>query len=80
MSSINTISPEKLARLIGVAHCPTLIDVRVDDEWRADPRFIPGAVGARRIPSGNGAARSPSALWSSLIRRAALSGLASRHG
>ncbi len=44
MSSINTISPEKLARLIGVAHCPTLIDVRVDDEWRADPRFIPGAV------------------------------------
>lgn len=44
MSSINTISPEKLLRLIGVAHCPALIDLRSDEERPSDPRFIPGAV------------------------------------
>ena len=31
MSSFNTISPEKLARLIGTPKCPLLIDVRTDD-------------------------------------------------
>ena len=44
MSSFNTISPEKLARLIGVPHGPALIDVRAKEDFAADPRFIPGAV------------------------------------
>lgn len=44
MSSINTIIPDKLARLIGVGHCPALIDVRTEDERRADPRIAPGAL------------------------------------
>jgi rhodanese-related sulfurtransferase len=44
MSSFNTISTEKLARLIGVPHGPALIDVRIDDDFAADPRFIPGAI------------------------------------
>ncbi len=44
MSSINSISPDKLARLIGVAHCPALIDVRGDQDFRTDPRFLPGAL------------------------------------
>jgi rhodanese-related sulfurtransferase len=44
MSSFNTISREKLARLIGVPHSPALIDVRVAGDFAADPRFIPGAV------------------------------------
>ncbi|WP_245433854.1 rhodanese-like domain-containing protein [Methylocystis hirsuta] len=44
MSSINAISPDKLVRLIGVPHCPALIDVRTDEEWESDPRFVPGAV------------------------------------
>jgi rhodanese-related sulfurtransferase len=44
MSSFNTISLEKLARLIGVPHCPALIDVRADSDFAADPRLIPGAV------------------------------------
>jgi rhodanese-related sulfurtransferase len=44
MSSFNTISTEKLARLIGVPHGPALIDVRPDGDFAADPRFIPGAV------------------------------------
>jgi rhodanese-related sulfurtransferase len=44
MSSFNTISTEKLARLIGVPHGPALIDVRLDGDFAADPRFIPGAI------------------------------------
>jgi rhodanese-related sulfurtransferase len=44
MSSFNTISSEKLARLIGVPHGPALIDVRLEEDFAADPRFIPGAI------------------------------------
>ena len=44
MSSPTTISSEKLARLIGTAHTPALIDVRTDEDFAADPRLIPGAV------------------------------------
>jgi rhodanese-related sulfurtransferase len=47
MSSFGSISPEKLARLIGTPHCPVLIDVRTDDDFAADPRLIPGAVRRR---------------------------------
>ena len=44
MSSYTTISPDKLARLIGTAKMPALIDVRTDEDFAADPRLIPGAV------------------------------------
>jgi rhodanese-related sulfurtransferase len=44
MSSINEISPDKLARLVGAPKCPTLIDVRPDEDFAADPRLIPGAM------------------------------------
>ena len=37
-------SPDKLARLIGTANAPVLIDVRTDEDFAADPRLIPGAV------------------------------------
>jgi rhodanese-related sulfurtransferase len=43
MSSFQTISPEKLSRLIGTPNAPVLIDVRTDEDFAADPRFIPGA-------------------------------------
>ena len=43
MSSFNTISPERLARLIGTPRCPLLIDVRTDDDFANDPRLIPGS-------------------------------------
>jgi rhodanese-related sulfurtransferase len=49
MSSINSISSEKLARLIGTPKCPALIDVRADDDFATDPRLIPGAT--RRSPA-----------------------------
>src|SRR6266436_8564603 len=44
MSSPTTISPDKLARLIGTANIPALIDVRTDEDFAADQRLIPGAV------------------------------------
>ncbi|WP_316165879.1 MULTISPECIES: sulfurtransferase/chromate resistance protein [unclassified Bradyrhizobium] len=43
-SSYTSISPEKLSRLIGTATSPRLVDVRVDEDFAADPRLIPGAV------------------------------------
>jgi rhodanese-related sulfurtransferase len=44
MSSINTISVDKLARLIGTAHCPVLVDVRTEDDFKANPRLIPSSM------------------------------------
>lgn len=44
MSSFTTISPDKLARLIGTANAPALIDVRTDEDFAADRRLIPGAL------------------------------------
>src|SRR6476646_2351526 len=44
MSSINTISSEKLSRLIGRPDCPALIDVQTNEDFAADPRLIPGAL------------------------------------
>src|ERR1700752_5119466 len=44
MSSYTSISSDKLARLIGTAKAPTLVDVRIDEHFDADPRLIPGAL------------------------------------
>jgi rhodanese-related sulfurtransferase len=44
MSSINTISVDKLTRLLGTPKCPALIDVRLDDDFEAAPRLIPGSI------------------------------------
>ncbi|MBM1171704.1 chromate resistance protein ChrB domain-containing protein [Microvirga arabica] len=44
MSSFNTISTEKLARLVGTPKCPVLIDVRTDEDFESDPRLVPGSV------------------------------------
>ena len=35
MSSINSISPEKLTRLVGTPNCPAIIDVRDNDDFAA---------------------------------------------
>jgi rhodanese-related sulfurtransferase len=43
MSSINSIAPDKLARFIGMPRCPALVDVRVDEDFSADARFIPSS-------------------------------------
>jgi rhodanese-related sulfurtransferase len=44
MSAIYAITPDKLARLIGTPACPILVDVRIDEDFDADPTFVPGAV------------------------------------
>ena len=44
MSAINSISPDKLARLIGTSMTPALIDVRTDEDFAADPRLVPSAL------------------------------------
>jgi hypothetical protein len=44
MSSYTSISTEKLSRLIGTGNAPTLVDVRIDEDFGADPRLIPGAM------------------------------------
>ena len=36
--------PTSLARLIGTANAPALIDVRTDEDFAADPRLIPGSI------------------------------------
>jgi len=38
------ITVPQLARLIGLPQSPTLIDVRTDEDFAADPRLIPGSV------------------------------------
>jgi rhodanese-related sulfurtransferase len=43
MSSYTSISSDKLIRLIGTTSAPVLVDVRIDDDFAADPRLIPGA-------------------------------------
>lgn len=47
MSAINSISIEKLARLLGTPKCPAVIDVRTDEDFASDPRLVPGAVRRR---------------------------------
>ena len=44
MSSPTSISIDKLARLIGTAHGPALVDVRTAEDFAADPRLIPGSI------------------------------------
>lgn len=44
MSTLNTIPVEKLMRLVGMPRCPAIIDVRMDEDFAADPRLIPGSV------------------------------------
>jgi rhodanese-related sulfurtransferase len=44
MSSVNTISHDKLARLVGTSKAPIVLDVRTMEDFDADPRLIPGAI------------------------------------
>ena len=44
MSSISSISVEKLFRLIGTPKCPVLVDVRTDEDFATDPRLVPGSL------------------------------------
>lgn len=43
MPSNTQITPSQLSRLVGTPSAPTLVDVRTDDDFAADPRLMPGA-------------------------------------
>jgi len=64
MASPTTISVEKLARLIGTPNCPALIDVRIDEDFAADPRLIPGSARRPhdRVQEWGGSITNPSAV------------------
>ncbi|WP_244513386.1 hypothetical protein [Devosia insulae] len=44
MPSYASISPDKLARLLGTPRAPVIIDVREQDAFAADPRLIPTSL------------------------------------
>ncbi len=44
MSSILSISPQNLSRLVGTPKAPLILDVRTDEDFAADPRLIPGSL------------------------------------
>jgi len=64
MPAPNTISVDKLARLIGTPKCPLVVDVCTDDDFAADPRLIPSAV---RRPFAEVAAWAPTLGASSVV-------------
>ncbi len=43
MPSPTEITVSQLSRLVGLPDAPALVDVRTDEEYQADPRFIPTA-------------------------------------
>jgi len=47
MSAINTISVDKLLRLIGTPLCPAVIDVRDEEDFGRDPHLVPSSLRRR---------------------------------
>jgi len=43
MPSTTEITVQQLSRLIGLSNAPAIIDVRVDEDYAADPRLIPSS-------------------------------------
>jgi rhodanese-related sulfurtransferase len=43
MPSTTTITVSQLSRLLGLPGSPTIVDVRVDDDYNADPRLLPAS-------------------------------------
>ncbi len=44
MPSVTAITSTQLSRLIGLPQAPAFVDVRIDDDYRADPRLLPGSI------------------------------------
>ena len=44
MAAPTEITVAQLSRLVGTPDAPTLIDVRIDQDWAADPRLLPGSL------------------------------------
>src|SRR4029450_4223793 len=44
MSATTLITVPQFSRLVGLPSTPSVIDVRIDDDYRADPRLGPGSL------------------------------------
>jgi rhodanese-related sulfurtransferase len=44
MPATTTITVQQLVRLVGLPNAPCVVDVRIDEDHRADPRLLPGAL------------------------------------
>ena len=44
MPAPNAISSDKLSKIIGTPRAPLLLDVRSEEDFKTDPRLIPGAI------------------------------------
>lgn len=44
MPAPNTIPSDRLIKLVGTPGCPVIVDVRTDEDYRADPRIIPASL------------------------------------
>ena len=64
MSSFTTITTEKLARLIGLPRAPVLIDVRTEEDFRTDPRLLPGSL---RRPAAEVASWAPALAGAAVV-------------
>jgi rhodanese-related sulfurtransferase len=44
MPSTTRITSPQLSRLVGLPQAPAIVDVRTDEDYRADPRLLPGSL------------------------------------
>src|SRR6185295_6906477 len=44
MPSVTTITVSQFSRLVGIPQGPAVVDVRIDDDYRADTRLLPGSA------------------------------------
>jgi rhodanese-related sulfurtransferase len=57
MPATTLITVPQLSRLIGLPNAPAIVDVRIEDEYRADPRLLPGSLQRDYRNVGNWAAQ-----------------------
>src|SRR5215510_5596531 len=43
MPASTLITAQQFSKLVGLPNGPAIVDVRIDDDYRADPRLVPGS-------------------------------------
>jgi rhodanese-related sulfurtransferase len=44
MPASTLITTQQFSKLVGLPNAPAIVDVRIDDDYRADPRLVPGSL------------------------------------
>ena len=44
MPATTLITTQQFSRLIGLPNTPAIVDVRIDEDYRADSRLVPGSL------------------------------------